>query len=153
VFLVVAPDGVALPCHGARMLPGLAFPNLGDTSVRAAWFDSDAFNRYRGDAWMNDTCGTCDEKDRDHAGCRCQAFLVTGDAAATDPVCRKSPHRDRIDAMLAGAAQRADVPAAPLRFIPGAAKAGGLVFRGDAASLALSAPVAAASNDLASTAP
>jgi len=153
VFLVVAPDGVALPCHGARMLPGLAFPNLGDTSVRSAWFDSDAFNRYRGDAWMNDTCGTCDEKDRDHAGCRCQAFLVTGDAAATDPVCRKSPHRDRIDAMLAGAAQRADVPAAPLRFIPGAAKAGGLVFRGDAASLALSAPVAAASNDLASTAP
>ncbi|MEP6503925.1 MAG: pyrroloquinoline quinone biosynthesis protein PqqE [Betaproteobacteria bacterium] len=142
VFLVVAPDGVALPCHSARMLPGLEFPSLRDTSVREAWFDSDAFNRYRGTGWMNDTCGSCDERDSDHGGCRCQAFLVTGDAAATDPVCRKSEHRGRIDAMLdaasLAAAQRAQAPAAPLRFVPGAAKGGGLVFRGDAASLALS---------------
>jgi len=138
VFLVVAPDGVALPCHSARMLPGLAFPNLRETSVRAAWYDSDAFNRYRGTAWMNDTCGNCGDRDKDHAGCRCQAFLVAGDAAATDPVCPKSPHRDRIDAMLqAAGAPRDDV--APLRFVPGAATAGALVFRGEAASLALSA--------------
>jgi len=142
VFLVVAPDGVALPCHSARMLPGLEFPSLRDTSVRAAWHDSAAFNAYRGDAWMNDTCGTCDERHADHAGCRCQAFLVAGDAAATDPVCRKSEHRDRIDAMLADASQRV-APAAPLRFVAGAAKGGGLVFRGDAMSLALSEPVAA----------
>jgi pyrroloquinoline quinone biosynthesis protein E len=142
VFLVVAPDGVALPCHSARMLPGLEFPNLRDTSVRAAWHDSAAFNAYRGDAWMNDTCGTCDERHADHAGCRCQAFLVAGDAAATDPVCRKSEHRDRIDAMLADASQRV-APAAPLRFVAGAAKGGGLVFRGDAMSLALSEPGAA----------
>jgi len=138
VFLVVAPDGVALPCHSARMLPGLAFPDLRETSVRAAWYDSDAFNRYRGTAWMNDTCGGCGDRDKDHAGCRCQAFLVAGDAAATDPVCRKSPHRDRIDAMLdAAGAPRDD--AAPLHFVPGAATAGALVFRGEAASLALSA--------------
>jgi pyrroloquinoline quinone biosynthesis protein E len=143
VFLVVAPDGVALPCHSARMLPGLDFPNLRDSSVRDAWHASDAFNRYRGSAWMNDTCGSCDERERDHAGCRCQAFLVTGDAAATDPVCRKSPHRDRIDAMLDAASlaatQRSRQAAAPLRFVPGAARSGPLVFRGDAASLALSA--------------
>ena len=144
VFLVVAPDGLALPCHSARMLPGLAFPDLRETSVRSAWFDSDAFNRYRGTGWMNDTCGSCDERDRDHGGCRCQAFLVTGDAAATDPVCRKSEHRGRIDAMLdaaaLAAAQRADSAAAvaPLRFVPGAAKSAGLIFRGDATSLALS---------------
>ena len=142
VFLVVAPDGVALPCHSARMLPGLEFPNLRETSVRESWFDSAAFNAYRGDAWMNDTCGSCDERHTDHAGCRCQAFLVTGDAAATDPVCRKSAHRDRIDAMLDDAGRRA-TPAAPLRFVPGATKGGGLVFRGDAMSLALSEPAAA----------
>jgi pyrroloquinoline quinone biosynthesis protein E len=110
--------------------------------VRDAWFDSDAFNRYRGTRWMNETCGRCDERDADHGGCRCQAFLVTGDAAATDPVCRKSDHRDRIDAMLDAATRRApDV--APLRFVPGAATGGGLVFRGDAMSLALSADLAA----------
>jgi len=142
VFLVVAPDGVALPCHSARMLPGLDFPNLRDVGVREAWFDSAAFNAYRGDAWMNDTCGSCDERGKDHGGCRCQAFLVAGDAAATDPVCRKSEHRDRIDAMLAAATHRA-APVAPLRFIPGAAHGGGLVFRGDAMSLSLSEPVAA----------
>ena len=140
VFLVVAPDGVALPCHSARMLPGLEFPNLAATGVREAWFDSDAFNRYRGQAWMNETCASCDERGKDFGGCRCQAFLVTGDAAATDPVCRKSEHRERIDAMLAAAHGHPVAGEQPLRFVPGAAKAGGLVFRGDAASLALSEP-------------
>lgn len=142
VFLVVAPDGVALPCHSARMLPGLSFPNLRDTSVRAAWFDSPGFNAYRGEAWMNDTCGSCDERQADHAGCRCQAFLLTGDAAATDPVCRKSEHRGRVDALLDAAASAAleRTREAPLRFVPGAAGGAGLVFRGDAASRALSAP-------------
>jgi pyrroloquinoline quinone biosynthesis protein E len=142
VFLVAAPDGTALPCHSARMLPDLEFPNLRDTSVRTAWFDSPAFNAYRGDAWMNDTCGSCDERHADHGGCRCQAFLLTGDAAATDPVCRKSEHRGRVDALLdaAAAAAHERTREAPLRFVPGAATGGGLVFRGNAASLALSTP-------------
>ena len=148
VFLVVAPDGVALPCHSARMLPGLDFPNLRESSVREAWFDSDAFNRYRGTGWMNATCGSCDEREHDHGGCRCQAFLVAGDAAATDPVCRKSEHRERIDAMLDAASLAASTRAAdtvaPLRFMPGATTSGTLVFRGDAASLALSAEPRAA---------
>ncbi|MFL6698125.1 MAG: pyrroloquinoline quinone biosynthesis protein PqqE [Vitreoscilla sp.] len=140
VFLVVAPDGMALPCHSARMLPGPAFPNLRETSAREAWFDSEAFNRYRGSGWMNGTCGSCDERDADHGGCRCQAFLVSGDAAATDPVCRKSGHRDRIDAMLdAAALERTSGVVAPLHFVPGATTSGQLVFRGDAMSLALSA--------------
>ena len=144
VFLVVAPDGLALPCHSARMLPGLQFPSLRETSVRDAWFDSAAFNAYRGDAWMNSTCGSCDERHADHGGCRCQAFLLAGDAAATDPVCRKSEHRARVDALLdaAAAATLDRGREAPLRFVPGAATGGGLVFRGDAASLALSAPSA-----------
>ncbi|WP_374587137.1 pyrroloquinoline quinone biosynthesis protein PqqE [Ideonella dechloratans] len=139
VFLVVAPDGMALPCHSARMLPGLDFPNLRDTPVREAWVDSAAFNAYRGQGWMDPTCAGCDDRHTDLGGCRCQAFLVTGNAAATDPVCPKSPARGLIDAVLDGARQRAEPATAPLRFVPGAAKAGGLVFRGDAASLALSA--------------
>jgi pyrroloquinoline quinone biosynthesis protein E len=143
VFMVVAPDGSALPCHSARMLPGIEFPNLQGTSVREAWYDSDGFNRYRGQAWMNSTCGDCDEHGRDFGGCRCQAFLVTGDAAATDPVCPKSDHRGRIDAMLSGAdAERAEagrcgVPAQPLRFVPGATKQAGLLYRCDENSRAL----------------
>jgi pyrroloquinoline quinone biosynthesis protein E len=145
VFMVVAPDGLAMPCHSARMLPGLSLPDLNDTPVRDAWFHSEAFNRYRGQAWMNDTCGSCDERGKDFGGCRCQAFLVTGDAAATDPVCPKSSHRGRIDDMLASAdadrrqAARSGIEAQPLRFVPGAAKRAGLVFRGDENSTACSA--------------
>lgn len=149
VFLVVAPDGVALPCHSARMLPGIAFPNLAETSVAQAWFDSDAFNRYRGQAWMSPPCAGCDERGHDHGGCRCQAFLVTGDAAAADPVCPKSAHRGSIDAVLADAdaererARCAATPARPLRFVAGATQQAGLVYRGDEQSLALSSAAAA----------
>ncbi|MDN8618299.1 pyrroloquinoline quinone biosynthesis protein PqqE [Variovorax ginsengisoli] len=141
VFMVVAPDGVAMPCHSARMLPGPALPNLQAMSVREAWHDSEAFNRYRGQAWMDPTCSGCDERDHDFGGCRCQAFLVTGDAAATDPVCPKSAHRGRIDDMLdAAAAARADGASThTLRFVPGARRGAGLVFRSDENSLACSA--------------
>lgn len=138
VFLVVAPDGLALPCHSARMLPGLAFPDLRTSSVSAAWRESEAFTRYRGHAWMNDTCGSCDDREKDLGGCRCQSFLLTGDAAATDPVCRQSPHRGEVDAMLDAAAVRGPAThEAPLRFVPGAATRQGLVFRSDANSRAL----------------
>lgn len=139
VFMVVAPDGLAMPCHSARMLPGPPLPNLRTTPLRQAWYDSEAFNRYRGQSWMSATCGTCDERHHDLGGCRCQAYLVTGDAAATDPVCPKSPERGRIDAMLEGAeAERRNAAAPqPLRFVPGAARAAGLVFRSDENSRAL----------------
>jgi len=141
VFMVIAPDGVAMPCHSARMLPGPALPNLQVMSVREAWHDSEAFNRYRGQAWMDPTCSNCDERHRDFGGCRCQAFLVTGDAAATDPVCPKSAHRGRIDDMLdAAAVERASaVPTHTLRFVPGARRGAGLVFRSDENSRACSA--------------
>jgi PqqA peptide cyclase len=142
VFMVVAPDGTALPCHSARMLPGFEFPSLRDTPVREAWFDSEAFNRYRGDAWMNSTCGECAQKGHDVGGCRCQSFLITGDAAATDPVCPKSEHRGRIDALLACAQHGRDEAEVngtqPLRFVRGAAARAGLVYRTDAMSRRLS---------------
>jgi pyrroloquinoline quinone biosynthesis protein E len=92
VFLTVTPDGTALPCHAARMLPGLTFPNVRDTGVKAVWYDSPGFNHFRGDAWMKEPCRSCPEKTKDFGGCRCQAYLLTGDAANADPVCDLSPH-------------------------------------------------------------
>jgi pyrroloquinoline quinone biosynthesis protein E len=139
VFMVVAPDGLALPCHGARMFEAIdmRFPNLRHDSVAGAWRDSEAFNRWRGTAWMSPTCLGCDQHPLDHAGCRCQAYLVTGDAAATDPVCPKSPDRGLIDAVLAQAAAQTTTTEHPLRFVPGAGKAGALWFRTDLNSRAL----------------
>lgn len=91
IFLDIAPDGAALPCHNARQLPGLNIPNIKDHSICDIWYDSQAFNFFRGDAWMQEPCRSCSEKEKDFGGCRCQAFLLLGDAAATDPVCAKSP--------------------------------------------------------------
>jgi pyrroloquinoline quinone biosynthesis protein E len=92
VFLTVTPDGTALPCHAARMLPGLTFPNVRDTGIKAIWYDSPGFNHFRGDAWMKEPCRSCPEKTKDFGGCRCQAYLLTGDPTNADPVCDLSPH-------------------------------------------------------------
>ncbi|KVF79529.1 pyrroloquinoline quinone biosynthesis protein PqqE [Burkholderia sp. FL-7-2-10-S1-D7] len=91
LFLIVTPDGTALPCHGARQLP-IEFPNVSDHDLRHIWYESSGFNRFRGDSWMNQPCRSCDEKDKDFGGCRCQAYMMTGDASNADPVCSKSPH-------------------------------------------------------------
>ena len=115
VFLTVTPDGTALPCHTAKMLPGLAFPNVREHDVRHIWFDSEGFNRYRGTGWMKGACVTCPDKEKDLGGCRCQAFLLAGDPAATDPVCPKSAHHGVVQAAVA-AADAGEVPARPLVF-------------------------------------
>ncbi len=96
MFITVAPDGTALPCHTARMLPGLAFPNVREQSLREIWFESEGFNRYRGTAWMKLPCSSCEHRDEDLGGCRCQAFLIANDPAAADPVCRFSPDHARV---------------------------------------------------------
>lgn len=95
LFLTVAPDGTALPCHSARLLP-IDFPNVQDMALRDIWYDSPGFNHYRGDSWMPEPCRSCDEKGKDFGGCRCQAYLLTGSADNADPVCSKSAHHDRI---------------------------------------------------------
>ena len=125
VFLTVTPDGTALPCHAARMLPGLAFPNVREANLEAIWYRSEGFNRYRGDAWMKEPCRTCPEKAKDFGGCRCQAFLLTGDPANADPVCELSPHHG----VVLKAVDQAETPTATLRPI---------VFRDDKNSRALS---------------
>ena len=102
-FLTIAPDGVALPCHSARDLPGLDCPNVKDYSIDQIWNESKAFNFFRGYEWMKEPCSSCDEKEKDFGGCRCQAYLLTGDMYAADPVCSKSPDHAVIDLAIASA--------------------------------------------------
>jgi len=99
-FLTIAPDGVALPCHSARDLPELNCPNVNDSSIDEIWNESKAFNFFRGNDWMKEPCRSCDEKEKDFGGCRCQAYMLTEDMYATDPVCSKSPDRHVIQEAL-----------------------------------------------------
>jgi len=95
LFLDITPDGTALPCHSARQLP-VEFPNVREHSIEHIWRHSFGFNKFRGYDWMPEPCRSCDEKELDFGGCRCQAFMLTGDAANADPVCSKSSHHGKI---------------------------------------------------------
>jgi pyrroloquinoline quinone biosynthesis protein E len=94
--LTITPDGRVLPCPAATSIETLTFPNLRTSTLHDAWYVSDAFNRYRGTAWMPEPCRSCERREIDWGGCRCQAFLLTGDAAATDPACALSPDHDLV---------------------------------------------------------
>jgi pyrroloquinoline quinone biosynthesis protein E len=100
-LLLITPSGDALPCHAARVIPGLSFENVKDRGVREIWESSAAFQKFRGQDWMQEPCKSCDRRELDFGGCRCQALLLAGDAAATDPVCTLSPQRAKVDAILA----------------------------------------------------
>jgi pyrroloquinoline quinone biosynthesis protein E len=101
LYLVVAPDGKVLPCHGATQITTLSFDNVRERSLEWIWHQSPAFQAYRGDAWMREPCRSCPRKTVDFGGCRCQAFALTGAAENTDPVCTLSPNRGMIDAAVA----------------------------------------------------
>jgi len=131
IFLGIAPDGAALPCHAARMLPGLALPNVREHDLRSIWYDSAAFNQFRGEAWMREPCRSCPERARDFGGCRCQAYLLTGDAANADPVCELSPHHHLVTEAVAAAERAGGTPGA------GAPTAPPLVFRDHRISIAV----------------
>jgi pyrroloquinoline quinone biosynthesis protein E len=105
VFLTVAPDGAVLPCQTAREIPGLEFPNVRDQSLDEIWFHAPVFERFRGTDWMPETCRSCDRREIDFGGCRCQAFLLTGNPAATDPVCHLSPDHQLLELALREAAR------------------------------------------------
>lgn len=92
--LVVAPDGRVLPCHGATALPDLEFWRVPERPLAACWADAPGMNAFRGEAWMPAPCRDCPERTRDFGGCRCQAFHLAGDAAATDPACALAPAHD-----------------------------------------------------------
>jgi len=101
-LMLITPSGDALPCHAAQVIPGLSFENVKDRSLGEIWEHSAAFQKFRGEDWMQQPCKTCDRREQDFGGCRCQALLLTGDAAATDPVCSLAPLRHKVDAILAG---------------------------------------------------
>src|SRR6266404_91640 len=105
--MLVTPRGDALPCHAAAVIPGLQFENVKEKSLREIWESSEAFQKFRGESWMQEPCKSCDRRTQDFGGCRCQAFLLAGDAAATDPVCSLSSNRVRVDAVIAA------IPASP----------------------------------------
>jgi len=96
IFLTIAPDGSALPCHAAGQLPGLEFPNVTDHNLEWIWNESPDFNKFRGTSWMKEPCKSCDEKHKDLGGCRCQAYMLTGDATNADPVCGKSEFHEEL---------------------------------------------------------
>ncbi len=87
----IAPDGSVLPCHAAQTIKGLTFEKATERALKDIWYQSAAFNAFRGFEWMQEPCRSCDLKTKDFGGCRCQAMAIAGDAAATDPVCIKSP--------------------------------------------------------------
>jgi len=109
-LMLITPSGDVLPCHAAQVIPGLRFGNVQSQALREIWDSSDAFQRFRGEEWMREPCRSCDRRTEDFGGCRCQAFLLTGDAAVTDPVCTLTPQRAIVDEIIA--ATNAAAPAA-----------------------------------------
>ena len=95
-FITVTPEGDVLPCHAAKVIPGLDFPSVKRHKLSDIWQSSDLFNKYRGTNWMVEPCASCPERMIDLGGCRCQALMLTGDAANADPVCSLSPFHDRV---------------------------------------------------------
>jgi pyrroloquinoline quinone biosynthesis protein E len=99
-LMLITPTGEALPCHAARVIPELRFDNVKQQSLGEIWESSAAFQKFRGEDWMQEPCRSCDRRTQDFGGCRCQALLLAGDPAATDPVCSLSPNRPKVDAIL-----------------------------------------------------
>jgi pyrroloquinoline quinone biosynthesis protein E len=109
---VVNPAGQVLPCHAAAELPGLVFHSVREHPFAACWRDAPGMNAFRGDDWMPEPCRSCPERARDFGGCRCQAFALAGDAAATDPACALAPAHAAVEAARA----EANAPAPELRY-------------------------------------
>ncbi len=123
-IIAVTPSGKALPCHAAQTLPGLAFDNVRARDLGDIWRNGSAFNAFRGTDWMKEPCRSCDRREIDLGGCRCQAMAVTGDPAATDPACHLSPEHARF-AALAEVEAHAPAPAFVYRRIGGAVDGSG----------------------------
>jgi PqqA peptide cyclase len=102
-LMLINPSGKVLPCHAAEVIPGMTFENIRAQTLASIWQDSPSFQRFRGEEWMPEPCRRCDQRSIDFGGCRCQALLLMGDAAATDPVCSLSPTHHVIEAALAEA--------------------------------------------------
>jgi pyrroloquinoline quinone biosynthesis protein E len=99
-LMLVNPSGKVLPCHAAEVLPGLCFENVREKSLEWIWQDSESFRKFRGEEWMPEPCRSCDRRGEDFGGCRCQAFLLTGDDKATDPACSLAPSHGIVESAV-----------------------------------------------------
>jgi PqqA peptide cyclase len=109
-FMTVTPNGYVLPCPAAAAITSLSFENVRRRSLRDIWTNSESFQRYRGTGWMPEPCRSCARRELDWGGCRCQAFLLAGDAGVTDPACSLSPNHSIVEALREGSRESAPVP-------------------------------------------
>src|SRR5579871_735589 len=118
-LMLINPSGKVLPCHAAEVLPDLSFENVRERPLEWIWKESASFQRYRGEEWMAEPCRSCDRRTEDFGGCRCQAFLLTGDATVTDPACSLATTHALVEAAVteANSAQRAAKPVAASSFV------------------------------------
>jgi PqqA peptide cyclase len=110
--VLIDPSGKALPCHAAAVIPGLHFENVRDRPLEWIWRESESFQNFRGESWMPEPCRSCDRRTEDFGGCRCQAFMITGDATSTDPVCSLAPAHGLVEKKLSQVNSMADNAAA-----------------------------------------
>ena len=90
--LNVTPAGRVLPCHAAELIPGLEFWSVTEHSLRDIWQRNPAFNAFRGTDFLPEPCQSCERRDKDFGGCRCQAFALTG---------RRQGHRPGVPSVAA----------------------------------------------------
>ncbi len=113
-LMLIDPAGRALPCHAAGVIPGLVFDSVRERSLEWIWSESPAFQKFRGEAWMPEPCRSCERRGEDFGGCRCQAFLLSGDASATDPACTLAPAHSAIRQIREATAHNIGTPVVPL---------------------------------------
>jgi len=99
-LMLINPSGKVLPCHAAEVLPQMTFENVRERALQWIWEESESFQRFRGESWMPEPCRTCDHRGEDFGGCRCQAFLLTGDATATEPACSLAPKHSLVESAV-----------------------------------------------------
>lgn len=118
-LMLINPAGKVLPCHAAEVLPGLTFENVREKTLAWIWQESSSFQRFRGEDWMPEPCRSCDRRGEDFGGCRCQAFLLAGDALVTDPACSLAPSHAIVEAAVREANSGAAMaqPAASSSFV------------------------------------
>ncbi len=118
-LMLINPSGKVLPCHAAEVLPGLSFENVREKTLEWIWQESSSFQRYRGEDWMAEPCRSCERRTEDFGGCRCQAFLLAGNAMATDPACSLAPAHAIVESAVkdANSAPAAAKPAAASSFV------------------------------------
>ena len=99
-LMLVNPSGRVLPCHAAEVLPQMTFESVRERPLQWIWEESESFQRFRGESWMPEPCRSCDHRAEDFGGCRCQALMLTGDAAATDPACSLAPKHSLVESAV-----------------------------------------------------